>query len=538
MFHASLTRRSFLRGAAIAGGASALTLAGCGAGAGGNTSNGDGGKKVLKFGIGTLNTLDMQLNGMTVAGSVCDAIFEPLLRWTDDLQLVPCLLTEIPTFEDDGVTLGCTLKDGVTFHDGSKLTSQDVKYTFERMFNPATHATNYAGYLGIVGAQDMLDGKATELSGITIQDDTHFTFTLTEPSGVFVSNLGVNYADIYPHEACAAAGDQWGTGTNLVGTGKYKIVSNDDSTQLVMQKNEDYHEADDTPALDEIDVLFYSDSNTRMLGFKNGDIDFTDVPQASFDQYKNDSDVAPLMHEYLPLGLQFVNINLKQGMGFEDERVRQALSLAINRQEIIDTILAGYGQAASGWLTPQIPGFDSSAEAFAYDPDRAKALLAEAGATGMKLDLRVRSLFEAQANVLQAEWNAVGFDCSIQVMENAGFFSDWAAGNIQVLYQGWFADYPDGDGMLYNYFKSDVAATKSSFYDSSEFDDLVTRAHGNLPADQRADLYKQADQLLCRQDYATVPVLYPHYNYVARDYVKNVKVGNLALHLQDLDVQR
>lgn len=384
----------------------------------------------------------------------------------------------------------------------------------------------------------MLDGKATELSGITIQDDTHFTFTLTEPSGVFVSNLGVNYADIYPHEACAAAGDQWGTGTNLVGTGKYKIVSNDDSTQLVMQKNEDYHEADDTPALDEIDVLFYSDSNTRMLGFKNGDIDFTDVPQASFDQYKNDSDVAPLMHEYLPLGLQFVNINLKQGMGFEDERVRQALSLAINRQEIIDTILAGYGQAASGWLTPQIPGFDSSAEAFAYDPDRAKALLAEAGATGMKLDLRVRSLFEAQANVLQAEWNAVGFDCSIQVMENAGFFSDWAAGNIQVLYQGWFADYPDGDGMLYNYFKSDVAATKSSFYDSSEFDDLVTRAHGNLPADQRADLYKQADQLLCRQDYATVPVLYPHYNYVARDYVKNVKVGNLALHLQDLDVQR
>lgn len=179
----------------------------------------------------------------------------------------------------------CTLKGGVTFHDGSALTLQDVKYTFERMFNPSTHATNYAGYLGIAGARDMLDGKATELAGITIQGDTHFTFTLTEPPGVFVSNLGVK--------------------------------------------------------------------------------------QASFDQYK-----------------------------------------------------------------------------------------------------------------------------------------------------------------------SDVAATKSSFYSSSEFDALVTRAHGNLPANQRADLYRQADQLLCRQDYATVPVLYPHYNYFACGYVRDIKVGNLALHLQDLDIQR
>ena len=91
--------------------------------------------------------LDMQKNGMSVAGTLTDLVFEGLLTWTDDLELVPTLLVAVPEFEADGVTLPCELVSGVKFHDGSNLTSADVKFTFERMFDPTSGAGNYANYL-------------------------------------------------------------------------------------------------------------------------------------------------------------------------------------------------------------------------------------------------------------------------------------------------------------------------------------------------------------------------------------------------------
>ena len=121
-------------------------------------------------------------------------------------------------------------------HDGSTLTANDIKYSFERMFTPATGAKSTYMYDFIVGAKDMLAGNATELSGLTVEDDTHCTFVLEYPMATFTANLGINYADIFPQAACEAAGDSWGTGTDLVGTGPYKLVSNDDTTQVVMER--------------------------------------------------------------------------------------------------------------------------------------------------------------------------------------------------------------------------------------------------------------------------------------------------------------
>lgn len=240
--------------------------------------------------------------------------------------------------------------------------------------------------------------------------------------------------------------------------------------------------------------------------------------------------------QYDTLGVQFVNLNLQEGMGLEDERVREALSISINRQELVDTVLSGAGTPATGWLAPQTPGYDADAE-IPYDPERAKELLAEAGAENLSLNCVIRTgIYETYMTVIQSYWQEIGVNLSITTEDSGVWSSDWADGNLQVTAVGWFPLYADADNHMYTYFYSENAAGKSSFYNSEEFDELVSEARREQDADVRADLYKQADNLLTRVDFATIPLYWPKNAFVAKSYVQNAKVGNLIYHMIDIDI--
>ena len=534
MMEKSLSRRSFLKAsAATAGGAAAASmLAACG-GAGAADSGSK--KKILRFAQSNAKQgLDMQKSTNSGSASIADCIFESPLRWTEDNELVPCLLKEIPTFEADGVTLHCELKPNIKFHDGTTLTASDVKYSFERMFKPETGGKSTYMYDLIKGAKEMLAGTATELEGLTVEDDTHFTFVLTNPMVTFVNNLGINYADIFPKDACEKAGKSWGTGTNCIGTGKYKVVSNDDTTEVVLARFDDYH--DGKPALDEVHFQFVDDLNTKMMSFKNGDVDYCDLDASQLQQYKNDPAVKDLITQYPTLGVQFVNLNLSSEK-LQDVRVRKALSLAINRDELIQSIVGGAGTVPSGWLAPQTPGHDPNAPAFEYDPEKAKALLAEAGVTNLELSAKVRAnINQKQLVAVQDYWSKIGVKLSVETEDNGVWAQDWADGSLEITAVGWFPLYADADNHMYTYFYSENAKGKSSFYNNPEFDALVSQARVEQDKQKRADLYRQADDILTRQDYATLPLYYPKNQFVAKDYVQNAKVGNLIYHMMDVDI--
>ena len=534
MMEKSLSRRSFLKAsAATAGGAAAASmLAACG-GAGAADSGSK--KKVLRFAQSNAKQgLDMQKSTNSGSASIADCIFESPLRWTEDNELVPCLLKEIPTFEADGVTLHCELKPNIKFHDGTTLTASDVKYSFERMFKPETGGKSTYMYDLIKGAKEMLAGTATELEGLTVEDDTHFTFVLTNPMVTFVNNLGINYADIFPKDACEKAGKSWGTGTNCIGTGKYKVVSNDDTTEVVLARFDDYH--DGKPALDEVHFQFVDDLNTKMMSFKNGDVDYCDLDASQLQQYKSDPAVKDLITQYPTLGVQFVNLNLSSEK-LQDVRVRKALSLAINRDELIQSIVGGAGTVPSGWLAPQTPGHDPNAPAFEYDPEKAKALLAEAGVTNLELSAKVRAnINQKQLVAVQDYWSKIGVKLSVETEDNGVWAQDWADGSLEITAVGWFPLYADADNHMYTYFYSENAKGKSSFYNNPEFDALVSQARVEQDKQKRADLYRQADDILTRQDYATLPLYYPKNQFVAKDYVQNAKVGNLIYHMMDVDI--
>lgn len=526
-----VSRRQFLQGSALAAsGVAAMSLVGCG----GSGDDGGDKKKVFRFGQANAKEgLDMQKSTNSKSSSVIDHVVETPLRFTEDNELIPCMLKEVPTVESDGVTYKCELNEGMKWHDGTEVKASDIKYTFERMFDPATGAKSTYMYDMIKGAKEKLAGTATEIEGIVVEDDTHITFTLTEPFACFTKNIGINYASIYPEAGLKKAGDKWGTGTDIYGCGPYKLVSNDDSTEVTFEPFEDYY--GEKAKLDKIVIKYIDDENTKMMSFKNGEIDMCDLNATLLKQYKGDADVKDLINQYGPLGVTFVNLNLKNKY-LADKRVRQALSLAINRQELVDTVMNGAGTVASGWLNPKTPGFDDSAEAFPYDVDKAKALLKEAGVDGISLTCGVRAADQPVMVAVQDYWKKIGVDLKVNVQDAAKWSADWAAGSLEITELSWHPLYADADNHMYTYFYSENAKGKSSFYNNPEFDKLMDEARKSTDEDKRVELYKKADDILTRQDYATLPLFYPKFQFVAKDYVKNAKVGNLIYHMRDIDV--
>ena len=150
-----------------------------------------------------------------------------------------------------------------------------------------------------------------------------------------------------------------------------------------------------------------------------------------FKQYSDDAEIKDQITSYPTLGVNFINLNLKEGNGLDDVKVRQALSLAINRQELVDTFAHGNGIACSGWLPQQIPGFDKNAPVFEYDVEKAKALLAEAGVSDLKLTGKVRKASEKLLVAVQDYWQKAGITLDVQVEDNAVWNQDWAGGRMR-----------------------------------------------------------------------------------------------------------
>ncbi len=508
-----------------------LLFTGCGKKAEGQ-SNGQI-KKVLKFGQANAGSgYDMQKSTSSGSASIADAVTESLLRFDDDNVEEPVLITSFPDVSPDGKVYAFELKQGVYFTDGTELTSDDVKFTFERMFTPATAAKSKAYFTMIKGAKEMLSGEATELSGFEVVDKYHFNITLDYAYAPFVKNIGTSYADIFPRKACTEAGSSWGIGTNLVGTGPYKIAENDDTTKVVLVKNENYHGGNVN--LDELQVIFYDSNQTKLIAYESGDIDFCDLNASLLSQYE--AGYKDQITAYYPLGTAFMSLNLKSEY-IKDINVRKAISLAINREELVESVLNGAGIPASSFLNNNIPGHDSSLPVYEYNPEKAKQLLAEAGYTnGITIRAEIRQSESAVFSAIQGYLGDVGINLTVVVVDGATWTSNRTAGKDPVTGITWNALYPDGDFQMYNYFYSKNSNAQGVFFENSEFDKAMDDARSSTDENERALLYKKADKILSLDTYSCIPLYYPQSQFIAKPYVKNFKVGNLIYHFWNVDV--
>lgn len=532
---ADLTRRGFLRGMLGATAAvSTVALVGCGGdesaagSAAGSDAAGSGaaatdGSNIIRFGVAKPDaSFDTQTTSTTIGISenVTEALYE-LDPVTNEVK--PLIAKALPTISDDGLTYEIELNEGIKFHDGTTLTANDVKYTFTRLISINAEADSFQK---IEGFDALAAGETKELTGLTVQDDTHLTFKLSEPHSSFLRLLCQFYANIYPQAAVESVGEDWGiaTGpdwTTYFGSGPFRIAENDGVSFIRLEAFDDYHAG--RPAIDAVEISYVSDDSTLMNMYVNGDLDVVFIPKALIEQYAKDATVGAEIVNYTPCATQFVNLNLS-GNQFTDVRVRQALSLAIDRETLCSSVLSGAAQPCSSFLPPTVNGHDPSLKVFDFDPDQAKKLLAEAGAEGLTFDFPVRKRDETVALVLQSNWKDVGVTANVSVIEDEDWSTKRGNGEIVATTVTWSSTSNVGIEFMGSFFLSSETPKRSSFYKSEEFDKLANDAKTAVDLDKADEFTKQADYQLTHVDYGTIPIDWPQNPYALKPEFSGIEV--------------
>lgn len=412
--------------------------------------------------------------------NVCDTLIE----YSSDLsEYVPSLATDW-TVSDDGMTYVFNIRQGVKFQkgkyqDGREMTAEDVAYSLNR-----------SGELSDSNRLSMLD-KA-EATG-----DYEVTCTLKTANSSFLTALTDAGNAIVPKEEVEGWGDDFGS--HLVGTGPFSLESFQLDQQAVLKKNTDYWLAE--PNLDEVIFKVITDSTQAANALQTGELDVAmDLKGESVQKVKDNADLTLL--ETPGLHVAYIYFNMEQGPT-ADIKVRKALIEAVNVEEMVASLYKyGEAQKASLPLPPGSWGYDASLESKVpgYDPEDAKALLAEAGyGDGLTLDLYISDTEVRQnmAVLLQAYWAQVGVTLNIHASE-WGTFSEVAMSNNADVYGMSWTWYPDPYFFLNKLFSTDEfgGIGNGQHYSNAQVDELLQKALEATDQADRADYYKQALALI------------------------------------------
>lgn len=461
--------------------------------------------------------IDPQIDTTLQVYNLSRNIFSTLIRYKGaSLDLEPELLAEMPRISADGKTYSFKLKDGVQFSDGTKLTAKDVKFTFERMLNPATKAKNAWVFEEIAGAKEMLDSKATELSGFKLTGDLTFDITLARPFPPFLQNLATPPASIFSADYTTKAGAEFQR--KPMGTGPFKLAEWKPNELLVLEKNPTYFEKG-VPFLDKVQYRVIKEEATRWLEFEQGNTDEAGIPTAEF-QTATKSGKWTVM-ESVPLNTYYLSLNMDV---FKDKRVREAVSLGIDRQKILTAILMDKGTVAKQFVTPGIPGALTSAPGFKFDPARAKQLLQEAGATNLKIESWQRGGDKVSDTnlAIQGMLKEIGINYEVKIADSATYRDARGKGKIPANYGNWWADYPDPDNYLYTFFHSKSSTSYSVNYKNADVDKILDEARALTDDAKRAKMYQDLETKLLYEEYAIIPLFHQKDVFLTQKHVHGI----------------
>lgn len=461
-------------------------------------------------------------------------LFSTLVRYKKgSLELEPELLAQMPTISADGLTYDFTLRDDIVASDGkTKLTSNDVLFTIKRMLDPNGSGASPWVFEAIKGAKDIEDGKTTDLAGFKVIDDTHFQITLEQPYAPFLQDLAVPSASIYIQSLVEAAGDQWAT--KPVGTGPFMLQSYEPDKKIVLVKNPYYFEKG-IPKLDGVDFRIVPDDATGLLEFEKGTFDISDIPDTDFDRISQ----AAASGKYTilknnALNTYYLLFNMKDPQ-FKDVRVRKAIAMAIDKQKIVDALLGGRASVAHAFVTPGIPGAypEGQGPALPYDPEQAKQLIEEAGATGQTITVWQTGKAGDSASdtnlAIQDMLKKIGLNYKIEIRDRSAFFDARAKGEVPGNQGNWWADFPDPDNYLYTFFDSASSTSYSSDYSNPEVDRLLQDARVQSDPARRAADYQQAEQIILAHDVAVVPLYHTQQFRVLQANVHDVVMSQTGI---------
>ncbi|SHI06599.1 peptide/nickel transport system substrate-binding protein [Clostridium collagenovorans DSM 3089] len=500
-----------------------FSLAGCGSSKteGNSDSNGVAAEnkqnKVLKYGgnLEPVGNLDTHLTNYRNVLEISAHIQESLLRLNSDTLVVePALLKSMPKVSDDGKTYHCQLKEGIKFHDGSELTTEDVEFTFNKIFDPTTKNINASVADMIVGAKDMLDGNAKELSGLKILDKYSFDIEIEEVNSSFNKVLANSSLCIYPKKAYEEAGSEWGT-TKFVGAGPYKLKEFNAKSKVVLEKFDDYF--DGKKKLAGIEFL-NMDESTSLLEFEKGNIDIVGLKSDKVDEYSGNEKFKDNVRSTQTLGIVTFGLN-KDMAPLDNVKVREAVNLAIDRESLVNDFLRGHAVIPNGFIPAGMEGYDKSAAKLEYNTEKAKKLLEEAGyPNGIELNAVISEAVTLVpvVEVVQQQLLKANITLNINRIDHASYVDMRSAGKVQIPLLIWSSGDPDA------YFRlvyGDDSQTYSTNYFNKEFDGMYEEARKTLDDAKRYKIYTEMGNKVQNEDFIVAPLYYPESYYLVSDRV-------------------
>ena len=423
-------------------------------------------------------------------------------------KIVPSL-AESWDISDDGLEYTFHLRQGVKFHNGNDFTAEDVAYTFHRMLT-VEGGVNTEFIDQIKGADELLAGETDTLEGVEVVDDYTIKVTLKEPFAGFLASISSPGVSIYDSEATEAAGDQFGMDPAVtVGTGPFEFSSWSFNNQLVLTRNEDYWKG--ASGLPGVVIKIIPDTETQSMMFESGELDILDLDYAA-DSVDRFTETYPDQIVQGPrVGIVYFTMNFNKEP-FQDVRVRKAVQMSIDRQAILDALYGGRGQVEQGIFPHGLIGFNPDQEEIKYDPEAAKALLAEAGyADGFDMEIAADSsasdTMTMALEIVSDQLAEVGIRAEIKNYDESTWLETRKSGELGSFMSTWSADYNDPDNFIYTFFgNEEKTRIRSINYPDTEVMERVAKARTIVNEDERLAEYKALEEKLIHEDAAWVPM--------------------------------
>ncbi len=470
-------------------------------------------------------TLDPAFTTDTTSGKVIGNIFNGLVEFNEDLEIVPALAEDWKV-SDDALTWTFNLREGVEFHNGDEFNVEDVIYSFTRLLNPKTQSPR--GWLleDVIGAKEFMDGKAEKVEGFKALDDYTLEITLKRPFTPFLSVLAMNNTKIVSQKAVEKYGKDFAQ--NPVGTGPFKFAEWKHDNKIILDNNENYY-VEGRPYLDKINFRIISEGTSAFPEYEQGNIYQidSDIPDGQMQRVISpDSEFADEFIKVTRLGTYYFGFNV-QKEPFNNKKVRQAVNYAINKEIIANVIKNGLVDPANGILPPGMPGYNPDIEGYKYDIEKAKKLLAEAGYENgvpgtYELSYNTGKAHQSIAEAIQASLKKLGINVELVNMDWGTYIQKVDQGNTNMFRMAWLSDYPDADNFLYGLFHSKNAGAGGnySFYKNPKIDKMLEKAREMKPGQERIALYQDIEKKLV-DDAVWAPVYYYTTPVLVKPFVHN-----------------
>jgi peptide/nickel transport system substrate-binding protein len=483
-----------------------LSLAACGGSGGGSPASGPTKGGTLTVGLDSdVVTLDPLKSTALVDREVMLNIYDTLVRTDAKNNIQPDLATSW-TYPSP-TTLVFTLRSGVTFQDGTPFNADAVVANITRILNTPS-SPRYSEISSVASVQKV--------------DDLHVQFTLKKPFSPLLATLSDRAGMMLSPAILQSSPDTLANDPAKAGTGPFEFSSWVKGDHLTVTRNPSYWQKDSSgntlPYLDKVTYKPITNESVMYTNLETGtinvaeDLSPTDVPAAKAN--------SNLTYNQIP-GLSFYGIELNtQAPPFNNVHARRAVAWAVDRQEILTSVLHGIGVVAQGPISPSSWAYSASIAPYSHNIANAKSELQQAGMSSLTFDLLIASgspLNAELAQYIQSELQPAGITVNIKQETFAALLSDSANHNFQAALLGW-SGRPDPDGNIYSWFHTGGGFNDMQ-YSNTQVDTLLDDARTQSSQTTRANDYQQAEQLILQDS----PYVFLYHGVAIQATTKNVQ---------------